>query len=336
MLLTHEFLPAAELTGFARAALADLDTNQFRLRSFLPDLETDDIFYSIELGSTAGLTKAGEYRAWDTEAPITSRAGLRKAMGEIPPISRKIPLAEYAQLMQRRQEERVTSLIQRDTITLVRETAARVELARADALVHGKVRLRELGVEVDFGRRTEMSPTAGTPWDQPGATPLSDLIAWAEDYARINGAAPSVLLASRRAMGLLLRNEEIRGAIYGGQVNSAPSFVSHSQLDTALNAFGLPSLSTYDAQMEVDGKAHQVLPASRVLMLPDSDLGHTLWGPTLEAMSSDYGIEDGAEPGIVVGTYRQQDPLNLWTRSNAVSLPILGRPNAAFSATVLE
>ena len=62
-------------------------------------------------------------------------------MGEIPPISRKIPVKEYAQLMQRKQEERVTGLIQRDTVTLVRETAARIELARSDALVHGRVTL---------------------------------------------------------------------------------------------------------------------------------------------------------------------------------------------------
>lgn len=338
MLLTHDFIPAAELTGFARAALADLPENEFRLRTFLPDEMTDDIFYSFEKGSTAGLTKAGTYRAWDTEAPITSRAGLEQVMGEIPPISRKIPVKEYAQLMQRKQEERVTGLIQRDTVTLVRETAARIELARADALVNGQVTFNELGLAVDFGRDASMAPTATVGWDQAGSTPLSDLMTWSEEYTRRNGAAPGVAVTSRRVIGLLLRNEEIRAAIYGANVSSAPAFVSNEQLNTALNGFNLPSVTAYDAQMEVDGEARTVIPTDRFLMLPGQgvSLGRTLWGPTLEALSPDYGIEDGSEPGIVVGTYRKQDPLNLWTRSNAVSMPVLGRPDAAFCATVLE
>ncbi len=73
MLLTHEFISPAELTGFAREALADLDANQFRLRSFLPDLETDDIFYSIELGSTTSFRTKMSSRSFSASLRITWR-----------------------------------------------------------------------------------------------------------------------------------------------------------------------------------------------------------------------------------------------------------------------
>jgi hypothetical protein len=336
VLLTHEFVPAAELTGFARAALADLPTNQFRLKTFLPDLAVDDLQYRFNRGG-GGLTRAATYRAWDTEAGITSREGITPVSGDLPPISRKIPVMEYAALKQRRQEQRITNLILRDTQRIVRETAARVEIARASALVNGRVDLPELKMSVDFGRSKAMAPKADVLWSEVGATPLSDLIAWMREYRKRNGIAPSVIVTSMRVVGVLMTNEEIRGAVYGAAVANSPSYVSQAQLDTVLNAHGLPSISVYDAQVELDAGATSVLPDTHLLMLPGDGvhLGNTQWGTTLESLSADYQIEDGEEPGIVVGTYSTQDPVHLWTRSNAVSLPVLGSPNMAFAATVL-
>lgn len=338
MLLTHEYIPAAELTGFARRALSDLPENQFRLRTWLPDETVDDLQFRFTRGGE-GLTRAATYRAWDTEAPLTSRPGVSQVTGDLPPISRKIPVMEYAQLMQRRQEQRINDLIMRDAERLVRETAARVELARGAALVNGAVDLPELQMTVDFGRDSSMSPTASTLWDASGATPLSDLMGWVETYQDLNGAPPGAIVASRRIVGVLMRNDEIRGAVYGNAVADAPGFVSQANLDTVLNAHGLPSIATYDAQVETDDEgARPVIPNNRLLMLPGDGLsmGRTLWGTTVESLHEGYGIEDGEEPGIVVGNYTTQDPVHLWTKSSAVALPILGNANYAFSATVLN
>lgn len=338
MLLTHDFIPTAELTGFARAALQDLPENQFQLSTYLADVTTDDLQYRFTKGGE-GLTRAATYRTWDTEAPLTSRPGISTVTGELPPISRKIPIMEYAQLMQRKQEQRISDLILRDAVRLVRETAARVELARSSALVHGRVDIPELQMVVDFGRHESMSPTAGTLWDADGATPLSDLLAWVEAYRARNGIAPSTILTSQRVVGVLMRNAEIRSAVYGNAVADSPNFVSQASLNTVLQAFGLPPISVYDAQIQTDDTtAQSVLPSERLLMLPGNgvSLGETQWGTTVESLTEGYGIEEGSEPGIVVGTYRTEDPVHLWTKSAAVALPILGNADMAFSATVVS
>ena len=338
MLLTHEFIPAAELTGFARAALADLPENQFQLRTFLGDETHDDLQFEFTKGGE-GLTRAATYRTWDTEAPLTARPGVSKVVGELPPISRKIPVMEYAQLQQRKQEQRINDLILRDAERLVRETAARVELARSSALVYGRVDIDELQMTVDFGRHEDMSPTPGVNWDASGAEPLSDLMDWVEKYRTRNGIAPSVILTSQRIVGLLMRNSEIRSAVYGNAVDDSPNFVSQSSLNTVLQAHGLPAIEVYDAQVQTDNTTAQaVLPTNRVLMLPGDgvSLGRTLWGTTVESLSEGYGIEDGSEPGIVVGSYTTQDPVHLWTKSAAVAMPILGNADMAFSARVVS
>ena len=66
--------------------------------------------------------------------------------------------------------------------------------------------------------------------------------------------------------------------------------------------------------------AVRVIPDDRILLLPapvspddpdGTDLGATFWGTTLEASDPRYNIEDAEQPGIVAGTYRDDDPLGV-------------------------
>ena len=142
MLLTTDYITPAELTGYVRAALADLETNQFTLSRFLPSQQIDDLQYRFTRGGE-GLAEAATFRAYDAESPIGSRPGISRVTGELPPISRKIRLGEYERLRQRRADQAIRDAILDDATRMARTVAARVELARGEALYTGKITLNE-------------------------------------------------------------------------------------------------------------------------------------------------------------------------------------------------
>jgi Phage major capsid protein E len=339
MLLNTEYITPVELTGYARAALADLTVNQFTLSRWLPNRQIDDLMYRFTRGGD-GLTEAATYRSYDTESPIGARPGISRVTGELPPISRKIRLGEYDRLRQRRADSAVRDAILDDATRMVRAVAARLEMARGEALYTGKVSLNENGViaTVDFGRKAGHTVTASTPWSTTAtATPVADLLSWQQTYTDDNGEPPGVILTSQKVVGYLLRNTDIRGLLAANGVT--PSIATRTGLASILQAYGLPPIETYDAQVKVNGSATRVIPDDRVLLLPApgpaTDLGATLLGTTAESMEPEYGLDNEADqPGIVAGAYSTKDPVAVWTKAAAIGLPVLVNPDLTFCADV--
>src|SRR5688500_3455085 len=106
MLLSNEYIDPAELTGYVRAALADLEQNRFTLSRHLPTVAVDDLEYRFTRGGQ-GLTEAATIRAYDAESPIGARPGTSRVSGELPPISRKIRLGEYDRLRSRKLNDQI-------------------------------------------------------------------------------------------------------------------------------------------------------------------------------------------------------------------------------------
>ena len=341
-LYTDAYLPA-DLTGYARAALADLSVNRFSLSRFLPNNPIDDLDYRFTAGGE-GLVEAATFRNYDTPSPFGSRPGTRRVSGELPPISRQIRLGEYERLRRRANADEVVSTgIENDAVRMTRAVAARMELARGQALTTGKVMISENGViaTADFGRDSGNTVTAATAWSSTStASVLSDEIAWRDAYVAINGDAPGVQVVSTTTLRLMQRNAEIINAITGSAAGR--SRVNLTELNSLLQSEGLPPVEVNDAQVNVAGTATRVIGVDKVLMLPapvdpnspeDSDLGATLWGTTAESLDPDYGIEEADQPGIVAGVYRQENPIALFTNAAGIGLPVLANPNLSFAAT---
>ncbi|MFE0533828.1 major capsid protein [Streptomyces nigra] len=343
MLINADYITPAELTGYVRAGAADLAANQFTLARWLPNNEIDDLEYRFTRGGE-GLIEAATFRSYDAESPIAARPGIARITGELPPISRKIRLGEYDRLRQRRLDGQVRNALMRDAIRMTRSVSARMELARGEALYKGKLELAENGViaTVDFGRKGSHTVVPSVAWTDPAAEILADLLAWKAVYVDSNGQAPGAILTSERVVALMMRNDELRALVYAGGV-SQPSVIAISSINEALRAYGLPPVQTYEARVRVNGVSTRVIPDDRVLMLPASgdandpestDLGATLWGTTAESLDSDFGIEEGEEPGIVSGVYAEKDPPALWTKAAAIGLPVLANPDLTFCADV--
>jgi hypothetical protein len=343
--LNTEFIEPTQLTGLIRAALADLQVNRFTLSRWLPNVEVDDIVYEFVKGG-GGLAETASYRAWDAESKIGRREGIGKVMGELPPISEKIPLNEYDRLrMRTNKREDALPFIARDAQRIARNISARFEVARGSALVNATAEVPELQTTVDFGRLSTHSVVAAILWtDHANATPINDLRAWKNTYEDTNGETPAVILAPTAVVeNLAMCEQMIRQAYPLAPAGTAP-MLNGEQVNSILRSLNLPAIETYDARVKVDGVATRITPGNSIVMLPEpgattagapTDLGATLLGTTAESLEEEYGLQAGEQPGIVAAQWKTKDPVRVWTHGAAVGLPVLREPNLTLKAQVL-
>lgn len=339
--LITEYVDPEDLTGFARAALADREVNQFTLSRYLKSQTINDLEFRTVRGG-AGLVDAGQYRTWDTEAPLLDRPGLTRMIGELAPMSIKARVGEYVRLKQRQLTGEIESAIFNDVRRGANALAARVELGRGDALVNGQVSISdENGVTqtVNFGRDSSMSVTASAAWDAtsgPG-DPIADLLKWRDSYVDLNGSEPGVIVTSRKVLSALMGNSKLRAYAFPNGAN-APSVITPVDINRVLNAYGLPSIELYDVKVNVGGSATRVIDDAKLLLLPApgsedaSQVGSVFWGTTAESLMPEYG---SVGEGMVAGVYSKRDPVSLYTLVSAVNMPVLVNPNLAMVADVL-
>lgn len=337
LVLSTDYIEAAELTGYVRAALEDLPQNTFGLSQYLPDTPTDDIDFRANVGGS-GLRKTAAFRSYDAESPIGARKGIHTIQGELPPISEKIRLGEYDRLKMRNLSDAVRNAIMDDGVERAKAIHTRIEIARGDLLMTGKVAIEEngLALEADFGRASNHTQTAATRWDN-GGDPIEDLLAWVQIYVATNGVRPGEILTSEQVVAALMRNPMIHEYVLAP--GATQNIVTREALNALLQSFGLPGLTTYDAQVDDGtGGARSILDPKRILFLPPAGqkIGETLWGVTAESLDERYQIDAAEAPGVVVGSYSDNDPVGMWTKASAISLPVAPNTNLTLSGLVLS
>ncbi len=343
MALWTELISPAELTGFARAAQEDYEASQGTLARWLPNTAVPDVVVRT-LVSSDGSGELAQYRSFDAETPIASGGSAQRKVFELIPLGLKERVSEYDLLRGRGGDQAALVLggIEAAAKRVVRAIVNRLEIARGQVIETGELTINENGVvqTVDFGRPGGNEVAASASWDdQDDASPLQDLIGWCDAYATANnGEAPGAIVMSRKVLAALQRVGEIRNLV--ATVAGAPSIVSVDLLNATLSAYGLPPIVVYDRKV----KGTRVLSEDKVFMLPaavdpnsgSNSLGATFHGPTLESSEPDYGIAAVEQPGIAVGAWKTKDPIAAWVHSNAVSMPILVNPVAAFVAEVFD
>lgn len=328
-----------ELTGYVRTALADREQNQFTLSRFLPSKQIADLNYRFNSGGT-GLWDAATFRTFDAESPIGNRPSAARKTGELPPISRKIRLGEYDQLRLRNADQEIQDAVFNDGRSMTMQIAARLELARGEALHSGKVVLAENGVTatVDFGRSGTHSVTTSISWATvASAVPLTDLLLWQGVYNATNGENPGLMLISTQTLGYMLRNTEIKGLL--SPVPSTITRVSQANLRDLLTDHGLPQYEVYDAQVRVNGSGQRIIPIDKIVFLPGgesaSQLGATLWGIPAGALDGG-GFTGTDQAGVYAAAYKETAaPHGVWTEAEAVSIPVVANPDLTFTADVI-
>ena len=343
MPIISEYVDPAALTAFVREV--PRPANQI-LNQFLPDQVLNDIEAVID--SVQKVNRAAKFRSYDAETPIGQRDGLTQNRVMLPPLGQKTVLGEFERLQLERlrtggqANQGLVDAIYNDAVTNTRAVRARMELARGDVLTDGKFTLTAengLTLETDWGIPAGNLVAPGTPWSTVAtATPLADLVSWTDTYTALNGEPPAFALTSRSVVGNLLRNAEIRGL--AASLGGTPSIVTRQQLQTVLEAHGLPTIIEYDTQVNVNGSDTRVIPADRFVMLPQdpSTLGYTAWGITAEALElagvSNPTIAFNDAPGLIGVVLKEGDPVRTWTKVTGVGMPVIVDPNRLMVADV--
>ncbi|BBZ65813.1 hypothetical protein MINS_12420 [Mycolicibacterium insubricum] len=340
MNLWTDLITPAELTGFARAAVEDIERQKATLARWLPNYSVPDVIVRTIVGAD-GNGALAQYRSFDAETPIGSGGtGTRKTF-ELMALGLKERVGEYDQLRARGSDGAALLLggVEKAAQRVANAVVDRLEVARGQALDTGVLTINENGVvqTFDFGRPVGNTVTAATLWSAGGAKPLDDLIAWCDAYALANnGAQPGTIVTSRQVVAALQRNADIRGLV--ATTGGTPGIVSIDALNAVLAAYGLPPIIIYDRKI----RGTAVLAANKAYLLPaavdpngQSPLGATFYGQTLEAEEPDYGIGPADQPGLVVGSWKTHDPIAAWVHANAIAMPVLVNPVASMVAVVL-
>ncbi|WP_206492323.1 major capsid protein [Rhodococcus sp. KRD162] len=337
LILNSDYISPAELTGYVREALKDRPINDLALiDDLLPDTLIDDVDFRANI-TQLGLRRAAKFRTFDTEAPQSARKGVARISGELPPISEKRILGEYDRLRLRKADNAILDIILNDGVELAEALKTRLIMAKAQALVTGKVSLAQDGLELeaDFLRSGAHSVTAATLWSG-AADPVLDQESWFTVFRILNSGNPARAITSQRVMSTLMRNPAIKAMCLAP--GATQGIVTREQVNSLFTSFGHPPFEIFDAQVEdYEGNTVRLIPDDRILYIASNNakLGETLWGVTAEAIESDYNVDATEAPGVVVGSYINPDPVQRWTKASGIGLPILGNSNATMIAKVL-
>lgn len=337
MRLSTDYYQPSELTDLARELQNDVnrpkDTDYRFQRDFLPSTYEHDVDYRIKAG-VSGIPSSAKFRAFDAESAIGARPGFSELSGSLPAVGERRLITEADRLrMRRNSDEGFRRALAEETAAAQGATEVRVERAIVSTFLTGKTTLtneRGLTVEADWARPSSHSVT-GSNWRNPTTgTPLTDLANAQEVYD-----SEGVIVMTTPTMRSLTRSEEFRKL--GSTTLGTPGVVTPEFVGQVLAARGF-TLVTYDAKFINDaGAEERILPNGNVLFAPtpgSSAAGQTVWGITAEAMSAGYDIDESEHPGIVVGHYLNDHPVQDWIVASAVAFPVLANPKRTLALKV--
>lgn len=290
--------------------------------------------------------RAAKFRNYNAENYIAGRPwALTVQDVTLPPLGQKIPLTERELLEQAiaggDNNDDVINQIYDDAETNVRATRARLELAAGDVLADGKFSLvaeNGLTLDADWSLASSHKPTAGTLWSNSSATPLTDEQAWILQMVADGSPRPTRAFASLTVVNYLLRNAEYRAAFWGGNAGQQPN-LNQAQINQVRQDYGLPPVTIYDTQIDVDGTTTRVLPVNKFVLVADG-LGETQLGLTAQALTAAARANDVAftrrdAPGIFTAAYFEDgDRVDRWTSTHAAGMPLIFDASRLLSATV--
>ena len=332
-MIINDIVPAQELTGFIREI--DPALYGFDLDRFLPNQYREQVEYAFNRSDRTRADVAS-YRAFDVEAEIAKRPGFARVRGQIPPMSRKIPLGEELRLQLealRGYDAGIAQQVYDDAALIVEGMLARIELARGAALTTGAVPFTvdagfSSNVTVNYGTPTALT-APGISWSTSAtAIPVSNLMTMHTDYKAANGGMPAAyVLTSTEVINAVLSATSTKSWFAMNGVT--PELITLDAVNTLLGRFGVPPLVANDTLVSVNGVATRVIPRTQVTFLPQPNVatfGETTFGITAEALellSSNAFESVAAAPGLVGLNMKTFDPVSVWTKVAGLVLPVI-------------
>lgn len=322
------------LRGLVEANRKDKEENPTFGDRFLPDDEVFSTTFAYDV------IKQHQHMAamigYGAEPPVIDRDEVASQMGEVAKMGLKYIATEeeLLALNQARNNSEHDAMVERlikKGDNLIDAIDRRVQVAKMEALTKGKFNYRKNNVNISVDYKIPKDQKKESNWDDEEHDVIGDLLEWTDQYADENGNNPDVILMSREAQSLLLKNttivHEARGA------NSGTNRVSKDELDSVLGAYGLPSVEVVSKR---ETKIHDVytgkeqkiefFPKNRIVMLSEG-VGNFVFGPT---------VENEFKPGIVLEAKDKDEPIESILRVSAAGFPVVEKPSLILHADVFN
>lgn len=330
--LNTDFRTAVELTAAARAEV-DAIEGTLPMSAYLPVEENDTLTYSFQAGGKVDVDMA-TFRAFDTPAPYGKTEGGETKSGKLLAISRKLPISEYDELQFARRTDQLGTVLERYAARLGRGIAFRLETARIEVILTGRLAINENGVvqTIDYGRNAALSVAAQ--WSAAASTPVDDIIDWRQTVSTY-GRTPTAALLTLDVMEMLSKNEQVIGYALG-RTDNLPGRVSYDDVRGVLGSFGIVNVTVVDEAYSAYDLGGQVFPAGTFVLVPGASgaLGTTQVGVPAEASQDSFGIPASERAGVFAGAFDRGDPIGLDVLASAIALPVFTNVDSTLSASI--
>lgn len=221
--------------------------------------------------------------------------------------------------------DKILAKIFEDTVTLIEDAAVTREMMRMQLISTGAIVMANNGQEYnyDYSLPETHKVTPNTAWDNANADPIADIIAWQDVIENEGYGRPTRAITSRSVLRNLMKNTNIKNAVY-----------VFSQGKVALNESALRAyiadqtgvtIEVYEKKYKaLDGTATRFIPEDLFILIPDGELGKTVFGTTPEEadlMNSSNAKVSIVDTGVAVTTTEEVDPVSVTTKVSQICMP---------------
>ena len=165
------------------------------------------------------------------------------------------------------------------------------------------------------------------------ADPMTDISTAQDAVEEANGSRPSILLMSKKTMGYLKKNKNIRSAVLAQNVTANILMTDARVKELFSTELGVRIVVYTKQYKDEAGVAHKFYPDDMVTLLPDGALGTTWYGTTPEqrTLMGDPGADVSiVDTGIAVAVIVTDDPVNTKTTVSEIVLPSYERMDETY------
>lgn len=213
----------------------------------------------------------------------------------------------------------------KDEVDLLEGAAARREQMRMMLISTGSISIESNGqiYEYDYHVPSGHIQNATTSWDNPDADIVGDIKKGLDTVEEDTGVRPSRVITSTKVLGYMRKNTTIRDTI--NDVTNPNKYISDAKLKQFLaDEFEL-TVEVYNKKYaEEDGTKTRFIPEDLFIMLPDGNLGNTMFGTTPEEsdlLTSNIANVTITDTGVAVTTTKETDPVQVDTKVTMICLP---------------
>ena len=221
--------------------------------------------------------------------------------------------------------DKILSQIFQDNIKLIEDAAVTREKMRMQLISTGTIVMANNGQEYNYDYKLPSSHkvTPETAWSNANADPIADIIKWQDVIENEGYGRPTRAITSRSVLRNLMKNANIKNAVY-----------VFSQGKVALNENALRAyiadqtgvtIEVYEKKyIGVDGVATRFIPEDLFILIPEGNLGETVFGTTPEEadlMGSGKANVSIVDTGVAVTTTEEVDPVSVTTKVSQICMP---------------